>query len=128
MTIITHHLLSPPYYRSPPPPLSPAPLIITRRRLPAAAPTSFLLFAQRGQIRRVALPSSPTDKSVSPDIALPIAGVRGVRSIAYDPVERHVYWVDGRSKSVRRATDSGANVSRRSVFFSPFVPDFGTAT
>ena len=46
----------------------------------------------------------------SPDVVLPIQGLRNVKAIDYDPVERHIYWVDGRSKTIRRARDNGTKV------------------
>lgn len=45
----------------------------------------------------------------SPDIILPIHVMRNVRAVSYDPVERLVYWLDGR-QNIRRARDDGAMV------------------
>lgn len=45
----------------------------------------------------------------SPDIILPIHVVRNVRGVNYDPLDRLVYWLDGR-QNIRRARDDGALV------------------
>ncbi|XP_048887171.1 low-density lipoprotein receptor-related protein 5-like [Brienomyrus brachyistius] len=66
-----------------------------------SSPSSFLLFSQRASISRMVLGEQ------SPDIILPIHVVRNVRVIRYDPVERAVYWVDGR-QTIRRARDDGS--------------------
>lgn len=45
----------------------------------------------------------------SPDIILPIHVLRNVRAVGYDPVDRLVYWLDGR-QNIRRASDDGTTV------------------
>lgn len=45
----------------------------------------------------------------SPDIILPIHVLKNVRAVSYDPVDRLVYWLDGRH-NIRRARDDGAMV------------------
>lgn len=45
----------------------------------------------------------------SPDIILPIHVLRNVRAVSYDPLDRLVYWLDGR-QNIRRARDDGAMV------------------
>lgn len=45
----------------------------------------------------------------SPDIILPIHVLRNVRAVNYDPLDRLVYWLDGR-QNIRRARDDGAMV------------------
>lgn len=71
--------------------------------LPSTAPTSFLLFSQKSGISRM-VPGDP-----SPDIILPIHVLRNVRAVSYDPVDRLVYWLDGR-QNIRRASDDGTTV------------------
>ncbi|KAM6973495.1 low-density lipoprotein receptor-related protein 5 isoform 2-T2 [Aplochiton taeniatus] len=66
-----------------------------------SSPSSFLLFSQKASISRMVLGEQ------SPDIILPIHVLRNVRAISYDPLERLVYWVDGR-QNIRRARDDGA--------------------
>lgn len=46
----------------------------------------------------------------SPDIILPIHVLRNVRAVSYDPLDRLVYWLDGR-QNIRRARDDGAMVN-----------------
>lgn len=47
----------------------------------------------------------------SPDLILPIHVQRNVRAVTFDPVERMVYWVDGK-QNIRRARDDGSQVRR----------------
>ncbi|XP_008302316.1 low-density lipoprotein receptor-related protein 5-like, partial [Stegastes partitus] len=64
-------------------------------------PSSFLLFSQKASISRMVLGEQ------SPDIILPIHVLRNVRAVSYDPLDRLVYWLDGR-QNIRRARDDGA--------------------
>ncbi|KAL4613478.1 low-density lipoprotein receptor-related protein 5-like isoform X1 [Arapaima gigas] len=66
-----------------------------------SSPSSFLLFSQKASISRMVLGEQ------SPDIILPIHVIRNVRVIRYDPLERFIYWVDGR-QNIRRARDDGS--------------------
>ncbi|XP_018608191.1 low-density lipoprotein receptor-related protein 5-like isoform X1 [Scleropages formosus] len=65
------------------------------------SPSSFLLFSQKASISRMVLGEQ------SLDIILPIHVMRNVRVIRYDPLERFIYWVDGR-QNIRRARDDGS--------------------
>ncbi|KAM4553054.1 low-density lipoprotein receptor-related protein 5 isoform 1-T1 [Fundulus diaphanus] len=65
-----------------------------------SSPLSFLLFSQKASISRMVLGDQ------SPDIILPIHVMRNVRAVSYDPLERLVYWLDGR-QNIRRARDDG---------------------
>lgn len=67
------------------------------------APSRFLLFSQKTSISRMVLGEQ------SPDIILPIHVLRNVRAVNYDPLDRLVYWLDGR-QNIRRARDDGAMV------------------
>ena len=49
--------------------------------------------------------------SDSPDLVLPINSLKNIKAIAYDPLHQFVYWVDGRSKTIKRARDNGTEVS-----------------
>lgn len=49
------------------------------------------------------------DEQQSPDIILPIHNLRNVRAIDYDPVEKHLYWIDSR-QTIRRALEDGSQV------------------
>ncbi|KAL3841911.1 hypothetical protein ACJMK2_020000 [Sinanodonta woodiana] len=72
-----------------------------------SAPRSFLLFSQKNVISRLVL--EPDENS--PDVVLPIPGLRNIKSIDYDPKEGYVYWIGGKNgkpKSIRRAHDNGS--------------------
>lgn len=66
-----------------------------------SSPSRFLLFSQKASISRMVLGEQ------SPDIILPIHVLRNVRAVSYDPLDRLVYWLDGR-QNIRRARDDGA--------------------
>ncbi|XP_023965422.1 low-density lipoprotein receptor-related protein 5 isoform X1 [Chrysemys picta bellii] len=67
-----------------------------------SSPTSFLLFSQKSAISRMI----PDDQQ-SPDIILPVHGLRNVKAIDYDPLDKLIYWVDGRQNIIKRAKDDG---------------------
>ncbi|XP_051886578.1 low-density lipoprotein receptor-related protein 6 isoform X2 [Pristis pectinata] len=66
-------------------------------------PTSFLLFSQKNAINRMVI-----DEQQSPDIILPIHSLKNVRAIDYDPVDKHLYWIDSRQNVIRRAQEDGS--------------------
>ncbi|XP_054246287.1 low-density lipoprotein receptor-related protein 5 [Indicator indicator] len=66
------------------------------------SPASFLLFSQKSAISRMI----PDDQQ-SPDIILPLHGLRNVKAIDYDPLDKFIYWVDGRQNIIKRAKDDG---------------------
>uniref|UniRef100_A0AAR2KTG8 Low density lipoprotein receptor-related protein 5 n=1 Tax=Pygocentrus nattereri TaxID=42514 RepID=A0AAR2KTG8_PYGNA len=68
------------------------------------SPSSFLLFSQRSSISRIVLGEQ------SPDMILPIHVLKNLRAISFDPLERLIYWVDGR-QNIRRARDDGSQVA-----------------
>ncbi|XP_078453259.1 low-density lipoprotein receptor-related protein 6-like [Lampetra planeri] len=68
-------------------------------------PSSFLLFSQRSSVSRMVL-----DEQQSPDMVLPIHPMRSVRALAYDPLDRLLYWVDSRQNAIRRAREDGTQV------------------
>ncbi|XP_009877538.1 PREDICTED: low-density lipoprotein receptor-related protein 5-like [Apaloderma vittatum] len=68
----------------------------------STAPASFLLFSQKSAISRMI----PDDQQ-SPDIILPMHGLRNVKAIDYDPLDKLIYWVDGRQNIIKRAKDDG---------------------
>uniref|UniRef100_A0A8C3W4W3 Low-density lipoprotein receptor-related protein n=1 Tax=Catagonus wagneri TaxID=51154 RepID=A0A8C3W4W3_9CETA len=65
-------------------------------------PTTFLLFSQKCAISRMI----PDDQH-SPDVILPLHGLRNVRAVDYDPLDKSIYWVDGR-QNIKRAKDDGS--------------------
>ncbi|XP_042302506.1 low-density lipoprotein receptor-related protein 5 isoform X1 [Sceloporus undulatus] len=66
------------------------------------SPSSFLLFSQKSAISRMI----PDDQQ-SPDVILPIHGLRNVKAIDYDPLDKLIYWIDGRQNIIKRAKDDG---------------------
>ena len=73
--------------------------------LPPPAPTTVLLFSQKCAISRMI----PDDQR-SPDLILPLHGLRNVKAIDYDPLDKFIYWVDGR-QNIKRAKDDGTQAS-----------------
>lgn len=55
------------------------------------------------------------DDQQSPDIILPMHGLRNVKAIDYDPLDKLIYWVDGRQNIIKRAKDDGTQASLHSV-------------
>uniref|UniRef100_A0A4W3J269 Low-density lipoprotein receptor-related protein n=1 Tax=Callorhinchus milii TaxID=7868 RepID=A0A4W3J269_CALMI len=72
-----------------------------------SSPISFLLFSQKTAISRMVL-----DQQQSPDIILPVHGLRNVKAVEYDAVDKLIYWVDGRQNVIKRARDDGSQASR----------------
>ena len=50
------------------------------------------------------------DDQRSPDLILPLHGLRNVKAIGYDPLDKFIYWVDGR-QNIKRAKDDGTQAS-----------------
>jgi len=72
-----------------------------------SVPSSFLLVSERAVISR--LPVTDT-AAMSLEVALPLGFLRSVRALAYDVNNDFIYWIDGRTKSIRRACDDGSHV------------------
>jgi len=72
-----------------------------------SVPSSFLLVSERGVISRLATTDSA---AMSLDVALPVSSLHNVRALAYDVNTDFIYWIDGRTKSIRRARDDGSQV------------------
>jgi len=70
-------------------------------------PHSFLLVSERAVIIRLATTDNP---AMSPDVALSVSRLHNVRALAYDVNIDFIYWIDGRTKSIRRARDDGSQV------------------
>ncbi|KAH7969446.1 hypothetical protein HPB52_018220 [Rhipicephalus sanguineus] len=71
-------------------------------RVPRLGPPSFLLFSQKSSISRLGLNADD-----SPDIMLPIQGLKNIRALEFDPVADFLYWIDGKSHVIRRSRDNG---------------------
>lgn len=50
-----------------------------------------------------------------PDIILPIQVQRNVRAVNYDPLDKMIYWLDGR-QNIRSARNDGSKVTFTSKF------------
>lgn len=50
------------------------------------------------------------DEQQSPDIILPIHSLKNVRAIDYDPLDKHLYWIDSKLNVIRRAQEDGNQV------------------
>ena len=74
--------------------------------VPLSAPDAHLLFALKSSISRMML-----NMDESPEIVLPIQGLRNIKAIAHDAIDGHIYWIDGRTKTIKRALDNGTDVS-----------------
>ncbi|OWF50740.1 low-density lipoprotein receptor-related protein 6-like [Mizuhopecten yessoensis] len=87
------------------------------------APESFLLFSQKNVISRLVISDSDLDPD-SPDVVLPIPGLKNVRGLAYDPTDRYIYWIEGRQWSIKKAKDNGTQaivvVSNQQAMYRPF--------
>lgn len=42
-----------------------------------------------------------------PDVSLPVFGLKSMRAISYDPLYKNIYWVDGRTHSIRYLPENG---------------------
>jgi len=47
----------------------------------------------------------------SPDVRLPVSGLKSVRALDFDPVDLVTYWIENQSNSIRRAHDTSTHVS-----------------
>lgn len=65
-------------------------------------PKHFIIYSLRNSMTRY-LPDLPDDCA---DVVLRLQGVKNVRAIEFDPVTQHVYWVDGRTLTIRRALEN----------------------
>lgn len=80
-------------------------------------PSTFLLFSQKFAISRM-IP----DDQLSPDLILPLHGLRNVKAINYDPLDKFIYWVDGR-QNIKRAKDDGTQPSMLTSPSQSLSPD-----
>ncbi|GFQ74800.1 low-density lipoprotein receptor-related protein 6 [Trichonephila clavata] len=69
-------------------------------------PRNFILFSQRATINRFVV-----DTLDSPEVNLPIHGLKNIKAIDYDPVDMFVYWIDGKTKTIKKSHVNGSKVS-----------------
>lgn len=70
------------------------------------SPRNFILFSQKNIIGRM-IP----DMQNTPDIMLPISHLKNVRALEYDNIEKFIYWIDGRTQTIRRSYDNGTKMT-----------------
>uniref|UniRef100_T1J651 EGF-like domain-containing protein n=1 Tax=Strigamia maritima TaxID=126957 RepID=T1J651_STRMM len=70
------------------------------------APETFLLFSQKNTISRMVVGVED-----SPDIVLPIHGLKNIKALSYDQKDKFIYWIDGRTQTIRRVLDNGTSVA-----------------
>ncbi|KAJ8299116.1 hypothetical protein KUTeg_023176 [Tegillarca granosa] len=82
--------------------------ILNEDNISCSAPSSYLLFSQKIQINRLVLPTNATQDEISDTIitTLPIVGLKSIRALSYDPVDRNIYVIDRKTKSINRFNDS----------------------
>ncbi|XP_029038470.2 low-density lipoprotein receptor-related protein 6 isoform X1 [Osmia bicornis bicornis] len=69
-------------------------------------PKNFMMYSLRNAIYRF-LP----DTNDCPDVVLRIQGLKNVRSIEFDPITQHIYWIDGRTLSIRKTLENKTHSS-----------------
>ncbi|XP_033156520.1 low-density lipoprotein receptor-related protein 6 [Drosophila mauritiana] len=77
-------------------------------------PKNYIIFSQRNSFGRL-LPNT-TD---CPNIPLPVSG-KNIRAVDYDPITHHIYWIEGRSHSIKRSLANGTKVSLLANSGQPF--------
>ena len=75
------------------------------------APKSYLLYSQRDTISRLIMDENDTDHTKIPEVVLPIPNLRRVKVLSYDPVDEDIYWIEGKTNIIKRATTNGTYVS-----------------
>ena len=78
-------------------------------------PESFILFSQKTEISRLIVDEDNSD--TAPDVVLPIQNLRNLKAIDYDEKNGHVYWISGKSKSIKRSKIDGSGVRTTLYFF-----------
>lgn len=68
-------------------------------------PRNYIIFSQRNSFGRL-LPNA-TD---CPNVPLPVSG-KNIRAVDYDPITHHIYWIEGRSHSIKRSLANGTKAS-----------------
>ncbi|CAB3228777.1 unnamed protein product [Arctia plantaginis] len=95
-------LAAPPDYRC----ACPAHYRLRADNLTCAEPEEFLLFAQKNAIGRIVVANGECY-----DAYIPLTGLKNVKTIDYDPVNKHLYWMDEDSHSIHRVPISYSTTS-----------------
>ncbi|CAH1173635.1 unnamed protein product [Phaedon cochleariae] len=64
-------------------------------------PSSFMIYSLRNMVVRLV-----PDTSDCPEAVLPIHGLKAIKAIDFDPKSNFLYWIDGKSHSVKRSEAS----------------------
>ena len=70
-----------------------------------SAPSVFLLYSTKKDIRRILFNSSD-----NLDVVLPVGGLSNVLAIDYDINSHLVFWIDGNTKTIRCAFQNGTGM------------------
>ncbi|KAJ8981147.1 hypothetical protein NQ317_013812, partial [Molorchus minor] len=65
-------------------------------------PSNFMIYSLRNLVVRLV-----PDTSDCPEAVLPIQGLKAVKAIDFDPKSNFLYWIDGKSHSIKRSEASG---------------------
>ncbi|XP_049888265.1 low-density lipoprotein receptor-related protein 6 [Pectinophora gossypiella] len=79
---------------------------LNKDNLTCSEPEEFLLFAQKNAIGRIVVANGECN-----DAAIPLTGLKSVRAIEYDPVNKYLYWMDDESHAIRRVPISYSTTS-----------------
>ena len=64
-------------------------------------PSEFILFSHRNGIGRIMIGGNDC-----PDAAL--SGLKGIKAIEYDSKYKHIYWIDGRTRTIKYMPENGS--------------------
>jgi len=78
-----------------------------------AAPINFLLLSERPQPSVKETQILRLTEHDKPDVVLPMKHLRNVQVLEFDPANNQIYWIDGKSKTVKRSYIDGAEVGVR---------------
>ncbi|XP_052903013.1 low-density lipoprotein receptor-related protein 6 [Anopheles moucheti] len=76
---------------------------LNANRVSCSPPRNYIIFSQRNSFGRF-VPNTAD----SPDIPLPVTG-KNIRAVEYDVLTRHIYWIEVRGPTIKRAFDNGTN-------------------
>ncbi|CAH0560791.1 unnamed protein product [Brassicogethes aeneus] len=65
-------------------------------------PSNFMIYSQRNLAVRLV-----PDTKECPEAVLPMQGLKAVKAIDFDPKDNYLYWIEGKSHSIKRLEASG---------------------
>ncbi|XP_059051324.1 low-density lipoprotein receptor-related protein 6 [Achroia grisella] len=84
----------------------PAHYRLNRDNLTCSEPEEFLLFAQKNAIGRLLVANGECA-----DAFIPLTGLKNVKAIEYDPISKHLFWMEEDFHSIRRVPISYSSTS-----------------